>query len=279
MKNWDDVASKIKTTMEFVTPEMARKYLGSNHTYNRKKYRNEIEKMARSITAGNWVPTHQGIAFSGETLIDGQHRLEAIILAGTGAYLQVSRGVCEEAMLIVDSGRTRSASDHMHITGRTWITSEIISIIRLWIRIIDKTQKLSELELIEIAEFYRVHFEFATSLRIRGARAVGQVSILGAFAIAHYRGEDPDQLELMAESLKEGLTPQPHYASIVRLRDYILSTPSGRGSDIQIRLYRVTQRFIKAFIQKKILSSVRPPEDDYYPLPAQEIKALIGMMR
>lgn len=56
--------------------------------------------------------THQGIAFDiTGRLIDGQHRLHAIILAGVPIQISVTRGCSASSFSILDRGSSRSASD------------------------------------------------------------------------------------------------------------------------------------------------------------------------
>src|ERR1700757_3825044 len=76
-----------------VTPELAAEWLRKN-THNRPLRRNVVEALARDIVAGNWVPTHQGVAFyDDETLFDGQHRLSAIVRAQKPVAVLVTFGI------------------------------------------------------------------------------------------------------------------------------------------------------------------------------------------
>jgi hypothetical protein len=109
------------TRIETITPEKAQEYLGKN-THNRKLRQKHVESLANEIRNGNWVVTHQGIAFSdtGE-LIDGQHRLAACILAKKEIEIMVSRHVSANgkpftAQDIIDRGSIRSVGDQLALT-------------------------------------------------------------------------------------------------------------------------------------------------------------------
>lgn len=99
----------ITSTMETVTPEQAALWLTRNCPHNRKINPERVASMAEAMRAGQWVDTHQGIAFSPSgILLDGQHRLRAVILAAVPVRLMVARGVPEESFGLLDRGQMRS---------------------------------------------------------------------------------------------------------------------------------------------------------------------------
>lgn len=102
---------------EDITPELARKYL-AHHGGNRNLNANAVADYARDMAAGRWHLTHQGIAFSdtGE-LLDGQHRLQAIIRAGIAVRMYVTKGVDPDAFKVLDTGRQRTLADRFQIEG------------------------------------------------------------------------------------------------------------------------------------------------------------------
>lgn len=107
----------ISNRLEWITPQKAREYLGRN-TNNRPIRRAVVEAYARDMAAGNWRVTHQGIAFSesGE-LVDGQHRLMAVIRAGVNVQMVVTRGVEDAAKVVIDQNAARSLADSLKLTG------------------------------------------------------------------------------------------------------------------------------------------------------------------
>lgn len=95
--------------METVTPDQATVWLTQNSPHNRKINPHRVASMAEAMLAGQWVDTHQGIAFSPSgVLLDGQHRLRAIIRADVPVRLMVARGVPEESFGLLDRGQMRS---------------------------------------------------------------------------------------------------------------------------------------------------------------------------
>jgi hypothetical protein len=66
-----------------VTLEIAAQWLDRN-PQNRRIVQSRVSFYAAQMQAGSWKLTHQGIAFDEYgNLVDGQHRLYAVILSGT----------------------------------------------------------------------------------------------------------------------------------------------------------------------------------------------------
>ncbi len=98
-------------TMEYISVETAGKYLASCKRQRRIRW-GEVARIARKIVTGAWIPTHQPIAFDiAGRMIDGQHRMWAIIQAGLGIYVLVARGCAEESITHIDRGMAQTASD------------------------------------------------------------------------------------------------------------------------------------------------------------------------
>lgn len=124
------------TTLEIITPAMAEKYLSKN-VHNRNLRERYAQSIANEITAGRWEFTHQGIAFDvNGDLVDGQHRLTAIILAGIAVKMNVTRGITPEAMDVFDTGARRSVGDQLHlrhgVKNAALVQSCVVMIAALW---------------------------------------------------------------------------------------------------------------------------------------------------
>lgn len=98
-----------------LTPTLARMLL-TRIGDNRKPKRATIQRYAHVMNADQWKLTHQGIGISvrGE-VIDGQHRIYAVIEAGTTIEILVVRGVSQDAMLVLDDGVQRTDADSIRI--------------------------------------------------------------------------------------------------------------------------------------------------------------------
>lgn len=88
--------------IETITPATAELYLSMNGR-NRKILAAHVEAIARDIRAGNWMMNAQPICFSRDgRLLNGQHRLSAVLKAGESIEVPVMRGLPEEAFATYD---------------------------------------------------------------------------------------------------------------------------------------------------------------------------------
>lgn len=116
-KNELMLSNGMVVTEETITPNKAGEYLKNNVT-NRKVSKEHVEYLAHIIKTGNWSMTHQGIAFDKKgALLDGQHRLHAIIQAGMDVQALVFRATHVEDRTKIDYGRVRTINDIFRMEG------------------------------------------------------------------------------------------------------------------------------------------------------------------
>lgn len=108
-----------------VTPALAAELLKGD---NRPVRQVTVKKYAEDMKNGNWSLTHQGIAIDHEgSLIDGQHRLLAVIMSGVSVYMMVAYGASKESFSVLDAGISRTCSDSFALDGLKLKTSKLIS--------------------------------------------------------------------------------------------------------------------------------------------------------
>lgn len=89
-------------TVETITPAKAEEYLTANRG-NRNIVQAHVAAMARDITNGRWMFNAQPICFSRSgRLLNGQHRLSAVLEAGQPIEVMVMRGLPDEAFETYD---------------------------------------------------------------------------------------------------------------------------------------------------------------------------------
>jgi len=103
-----------------ISPALAAQWLERNKR-NRPPAAGHVSMLARAMKAKRWRLTHHGIAFDREgNLIDGQHRLMAIIEAGVTVRMMVTFGADPDDMMVLDRNRVRTLKDALAIyNGRT----------------------------------------------------------------------------------------------------------------------------------------------------------------
>jgi hypothetical protein len=107
----------MRSKVQAVTPKKAAEYLEQN-TANRPLSMRTVREFAAAMRRGEWQVTHQGIAFdTNGTLVDGQHRLAAIVEADMPVEITVFTDVPEGAFDVLDTGKRRNAADVLAIEG------------------------------------------------------------------------------------------------------------------------------------------------------------------
>lgn len=106
-----------EATIEDVTPDLASKWLALNEN-NRNIRTKVVESYARDMAAGNWRFTGEAVKFDKDgILLDGQHRLMAVVRSGATVRLLVINNVDPAAQSVMDSGARRSAADALTLDG------------------------------------------------------------------------------------------------------------------------------------------------------------------
>ena len=115
-----------------ITPELAKEMLKKN-TNNRNISNAKLKQYSREMKNGLWMTdTGEPIKIS-ETgvLMDGQHRLEALVNANKAIWFHVATGIKEDRFKILDTGKSRSSADILKINGVKNATT-ISSLINLY---------------------------------------------------------------------------------------------------------------------------------------------------
>ena len=107
----------ITAKIEEITPAIA-KILMQDVQNNRSLNQRLIDRYARNMQDGNWPTNGEPIIISDRgQVMNGQHRLKAIIKSGCTITTLVVRGVKAEHMSSIDMGRKRTFADVLQMKG------------------------------------------------------------------------------------------------------------------------------------------------------------------
>lgn len=107
----------IEAQEEEVTPSIAEAYLLRNRS-NRPVYRPWIDALVDAIKRGEFLANAETIKFDEEgNLIDGQHRLQAVVEAGVPVTMLVARGVPQQSVFSIDLSRRRTLPQTLRMLG------------------------------------------------------------------------------------------------------------------------------------------------------------------
>jgi hypothetical protein len=101
----------VRTAIETITPEIAAEMLKQN-VGNRTLRKWHVSRLSATIARGDWLVTHQGIAIATDgRILDGQHRLAAIVAANKTVSMMVARDCDPSTFIVLDQGAKRSYGD------------------------------------------------------------------------------------------------------------------------------------------------------------------------
>lgn len=115
----DNILSLTKPSASYVLvdPETARRWLKGNQV-NRSIRVAKINQFASDMTNGRWNFSNDAICFAPDgTLLNGQHRLHAIIKSGVAMSILIIRNMPPESMTTMDIGSKRTAADALGWDG------------------------------------------------------------------------------------------------------------------------------------------------------------------
>lgn len=104
--------------IEDVTPERAAAWLELNAELNRSPRVAKIQQYAHDMRTGNWEVNGETVKFDRDgNLVDGQHRLAAVVESGVTVRMAVARGLAPESLKTIDTGISRRFADVLKIHG------------------------------------------------------------------------------------------------------------------------------------------------------------------
>lgn len=114
--------TEIAFFIQTVTPADAKKWLANNDG-NRHISEQTVKGYVMAMRRGEWILTGDPIKFSPEgRLLDGQHRLQAVIEYDKPVQFHIAENVPDEAFTVIDTGKNRTAGDVVSTKGYKYAT-------------------------------------------------------------------------------------------------------------------------------------------------------------
>lgn len=121
-----------KVWFEDVTPERAEALLASNGDRNRKRRPGRVDRYAADMTSGHWRITGETIRLDVDgNLLNGQHRLAAVVAAGVPVDMMFVSGINMDTMFVQDTGLPTGNDDWMpleHASSSVCLIRAILSV-------------------------------------------------------------------------------------------------------------------------------------------------------
>jgi len=193
----------MKMTRIRLTPELAAKYLTSNHK-NRTLRPELIDKYAKDMRDGLWIENGDTIRFDIKgRLLDGQHRLHAIIKSGVTIDAWICEGLPEKAFAFIDLGKKRTAGDALsfkEVVDPNAVASILANVDRYLTNRTMSSKEYSPDSIIDLNKKHNVHGSIPYG---RKCKKLVQLSIGGA---CHYLFScaDPEAADAFMDKLGSG---------------------------------------------------------------------------
>lgn len=131
-------------TIVDITPDVAKKWLAQN-THNRNLRERVVNGYAADMRDGNWVEDGQSIKFAkgdvvlldtphvvGGPLLDGQHRLSAIVTADIPVRMLVVSNLDDSTQEVMDTGAKRVLGDVLKLRGEQYSVALAATLMRVY---------------------------------------------------------------------------------------------------------------------------------------------------
>ena len=111
--------------LELITPKVAEAWLTRRHTKQRNIQKLWVKTLAHSMSSGNWDENIcEPLKFNAKgELMDGQHRLSAIVESGASVYMWIQRNLPDESFICMDNGKRREISNFIKCDNATTVSS------------------------------------------------------------------------------------------------------------------------------------------------------------
>jgi hypothetical protein len=257
----------------YITTNMAAAWLDQNET-NRPINWNYVSQLARDMRAGRFVCTHQGIAFdTNGRLIDGQHRLWAILEADVPVRIRVFFNEPPDNLIYIDGNHPRRAADRMTL-GRTLgtvRTDELATLRAMLGGIALAKSRHTVVEEMRLLEKYRQPIQFAHEhLSVSRPAGIANAMTRAVLARAWFCVTDHRILAKFCETLRTNLMTTDFDRPVALLRDQLVELRKhGNTKPIRQRQYALASRALAAYIDNQPLMILRATSYELFLLPEE----------
>lgn len=213
----------VEVEFVLITPEVAQRWLTDWNTHNRRPRPKDVAGLARNMAANRFPFNGDVIRRSDDgTLLDGQHRLMAIVESGKPQLMLVVSGLPFETQATMDAGIKRQFGDDLLLEGEhnSNLLAAVTRKVALWYAgsfMFESSRKITKPELAETLDAHpelRLSASFAAGHRTNGISPANM-------AMSHWLFVQisPDEAEWFLSRIHDGVgLPAGHPALLVTKR-------------------------------------------------------------
>jgi hypothetical protein len=207
-----------------VTPSLARRWLTQNHN-NRRIRPDRVLRYCAAMRNGKWTLTNDDICLDPNgNLLNGQHRLEAVVMADIPVMMSIKENVPPETMVNMDRGASRLFGDALHWLGEQ-NANHLASALKLALALergLTGSQKaMTAISDDEMITYLHEHPDFRHAVTVGLTACKGSNRVLcppSAAAVAYWlivsAGVDPARADYYFEKLK-ARTDEPKGSAVL----------------------------------------------------------------
>src|SRR5882762_2800758 len=118
LKSLNAEPEHVTSTIMTVGPDRASRWLEYNNSHNRDLRQYRVDQYTRDMLADRWHFNGESIQFDrDDVLLNGQHRLWAIVESGCPQKFVIVRGLDRSAQKTMDQGNKRPPAEQLHLVG------------------------------------------------------------------------------------------------------------------------------------------------------------------
>jgi len=252
-----------------VSPELAKEWLKDANNFNRQIKQEVIDLYVHQIKSGLWRRTHQGVAFTEDkNLLDGQHRLMAIVAANVTVPMLIFMDEAKENYEYIDCGRNRSNLDTMRMSERNnRLKLAHIHTLKAMLagRYCKARGKYSNAELNDLFSQYAAAVNFAVEqLGSYQNKQINDPTVRGVIARACYY-LNKDQLIDFCNLLKGQCQEHPAAKMVNAFRNSLM-TWEDRNESTRRDIYKRCECILKAIQDNEVLVGFPVATGELFPI-------------
>ena len=263
----------IYSCVDEVTPRMAADWLDKHNTLNRKVRQGKIDQFAHDMLAGNWVLSHQGLAFDIDgRIVSGQHRLHAVVAANMPIQFMIFLNCPLRERAVIDQTSSRSVRDVASLVYADHVSSLHISVCRSMkygMQVRGKTQMTPQ-ETYSYLNKHRRSINSVLGLVTRKVQGVTTAGVLAAICRAYYVLEiaaTEHFVEVLITGLSKGTSDKP----IIMLRNFLLENKETLGgASGRSKAYAMTESALYAFMESETPDKLKPATKELFLLKGEK---------
>jgi len=250
--------------IEFITPDKAEFYLSFLHPNQRELNARRLKIYANEMTSGSWQVSPDNIAFDTEGyLVNGRHRLEAVVKSGVTIKSGVTTDMPKESFPFMDQGQKRNAKQIIRSHGQAPRHADALKVIAgLSNGQFEMTQQniVTTAKLMEIAERYSGYAEELESGSIRGYNAVLRAVVI----LAIENGMSLEKAARFSQVLRTWMPETQNDRPIMGWVRYNNGKSKNTGFNTQKSDMYVAQRVVRAVHLGETISKVTVNSKIFY---------------